>query len=257
MSMTLTFDVSLGGHVALVTGAARNLPAIIAAEFAAAGASVAINDVANQEQAEALAADINERGGRAAVFMADVSDRDQLARLVDDVQSGLGTVDILINGAGPFAMDPFTQLPEADWDRVMDANLKSVYLLSGLVAPGMKAKGWGRIINISAGSADLRNHSIYGLAKWGIRHLTESLALELGPEITVNAISPGQIAESAPDIAEFDLTFVDRAIASTPVGRLVTRPEVARMMILICSPAWDLVTGETLRMDGGWGIPRW
>jgi NAD(P)-dependent dehydrogenase (short-subunit alcohol dehydrogenase family) len=255
--MTLTYDISLTGHLALITGAARNLPAVAAAEFAAAGADVAINDVANKDQAEAVAASINERGGRAAVYMADVSDREQLVAMLAQIQEELGTVDILINGAGPFAMDPFSQLPEADWDRVMDANLKSTYMLSGLVAPGMKAKGWGRIINISAGSADLRNHSIYGLAKWGIRHLTESLALELGPEITVNAISPGQIAESAPDIAEFDPTFVDRAIASTPVGRLVTRPEVARMMVLICSPAWDLVTGETLRMDGGWGIPRW
>jgi len=253
----LTYDVSLAGHVALVTGAARNLPAVVAAEFAAAGASVAINDVANQDQAEGLAASIRAKGGRASVFMADVADRAQLAHLVAEVENKLGTVDILVNGAGPFAMDPFPDLPEADWDRVMDANLKAVYMLAGLVAPGMRAKGWGRIINISAGSADLRNHSIYGLAKWGIRHLTESLALELGPEITVNAISPGQIAESAPDISEFDPTFVERAIAWTPVGRLVTRLEIAQMMVLMCSPMFDIITGETLRMDGGWGIPRW
>jgi NAD(P)-dependent dehydrogenase (short-subunit alcohol dehydrogenase family) len=252
-----TYDLTLAEHTALVTGAARNLPAVIASEFAAAGAAVAINDLANQDQAEALAASINDEGGQAAVFMADVADREQAAHLVKAVENELGTVDILINGAGPFAMDPFPQLPEANWDRVMDANLKAVYMLSGLVAPGMKAKGWGRIINVSAGSADLRNHSIYGLAKWGIRHLTESLALELGPEITVNAISPGQIAESAPDISEFDPTFIDRAIAWTPVGRLVTRPEIARLMVLICSPVFDIVTGETLRMDGGWGIPRW
>jgi len=251
------FNGLLVGHVALVTGAARNLPAVIAAEFAAAGAAVAINDVAYQDQAEALAASIKEKGGQAAVFMADVADHGQLVRMVDKAQKELGTVDILINGAGPFAMDPFPKLPEADWDRVMDANLKAIYMLAGLVAPGMKAKGWGRIINISAGSADLRNHSIYGLAKWGVRHLTQSLALELGPEITVNAISPGQIAESAPDIAEFDPTFVDRAIADTPVGRLATRPEIAQMMVLMCSPAFDIVTGETIRMDGGWGIPRW
>jgi NAD(P)-dependent dehydrogenase (short-subunit alcohol dehydrogenase family) len=252
-----TYDLSLAGHTALVTGAARNLPAVIASEFAAVGAGVAINDVANQGQAEALAACINDRGGRAAVFMADVADGEQSASLVKAAQDKLGTVDILINGAGPFAMDPFPQLPEADWDRVMDANLKAVYMLSRLVAPGMKAKGWGRIINVSAGSADLRNHSIYGLSKWGVRHLTESLALELGPEITVNAISPGQIAESAPDISEFDPTFIERAIAWTPAGRLVTRPEIARLMVLMCSPVFNIVTGETLRMDGGWGIPRW
>ncbi len=252
-----TYDLSLAGHVALVTGAARNLPAVIAAEFAATGGAVAINDVAHQDQAEALAASINNEGGQAAVFMADVTDQEQLARLVAAVQKELGTVDILINGAGPFAIEPFPQLSEDDWDRVMDANLKAVYMLAKLVAPGMKARGWGRIINVSAGSADLRNHSIYGLSKWGVRHLTESLALELGPEITVNAISPGQIAESAPDISEIDPTFIDRAIAWTPVGRLVTRPEIARLMVMMCSPLFDIVTGETLRMDGGWGIPRW
>ena len=252
-----TYDLSLAGHVALVTGAARNLPAVIADEFAAAGAAVAINDIANQDEAEALAASIKNEGGRAAVYMADVADREQAAHMVEAMGDELGTVDILINGAGPFAMDPFPELPEADWDRVMNANLKAVYMLSGLVAPGMKAKGWGRIINVSAGSADLRNHSIYGLSKWGVRHLTESLAMELGPAITVNAISPGQIAESAPDISEFDPTFIDRAIAWTPAGRLVTRPEIARLMVLMCSPVFDIVTGETLRMDGGWGIPRW
>jgi 3-oxoacyl-[acyl-carrier protein] reductase len=132
--MKLTYNVSLTGHVALVTGAARNLPAVIAAEFAAARASVAINDVAYQDQAEALAASIKEKGGRAAVFMADVADREPLVRMVDEVQDesskGLGTVDILINGAGPFAMDPFHGLPEADWDRVMDANLKAIYMLA-------------------------------------------------------------------------------------------------------------------------------
>jgi NAD(P)-dependent dehydrogenase (short-subunit alcohol dehydrogenase family) len=83
------------------------------------------------------------------------------------------------------------------------------------------------------------------------------LAAELGPAITVNAIAPGQIAESAPDISEFDPTFIERALQWTPTGRLVTRREIARMMLLFCSPAFDSVTGQTLVMDGGWGIPRW
>lgn len=177
--------------------------------------------------------------------------------MVAQVKSDVGTIDILVNGVGPFALEPFLELPEETWDRVMDANLKAVYLLTQLVAPGMEEKGWGRVINISAGSADYRNASVYALAKSALRFLTQSLALELGPAITVNAISPGQIAESAPDISAYDPTLVERAIKYTPTGRLVTRREIARMVVLLCSPAFDSVTGETIRMDGGWSIPRW
>jgi NAD(P)-dependent dehydrogenase (short-subunit alcohol dehydrogenase family) len=250
-------DKPLEGKVALVTGAARNLPAIIARELGAAGAAVAVNDITAEEELSKVVAAIQDEGGRTTVVMADVCRRHQLEEMVAQVKRDLGSIDILVNGVGPFALEPFLELPEETWDRVMDANLKAVYLLTQLVAPGMKEKGWGRIINISAGSADLHNHSVYGLAKSALRFLTRSLALELGPAITVNAISPGQIAESAPAISEYDPTFVDRAIKDTPTGRLVTRPEIAQMMVLICSPIFDSVTGETIRMDGGWGIPRW
>lgn len=255
--MALTYDLSLEGHVALVTGAARNLPAVVATEFAAAGAAVALNDVTAEGEIQKVAEAIRGKGSEAAVFMADVSRRDQVEQMVAWVTEALGTIDILINGVGPFAMAPFKELPEEEWTRVMDANLKAIYLLTRLVAPGMMEKGWGRIINVSAGSADICNHSVYGLAKSAIRFLTQSLALELGPAITVNAISPGQIAESAPAISEYDSTFVERAIKHTPTGRLVTRREIARMMVLICSPLFDSVTGETIKMDGGWSIPRW
>ena len=94
----------------------------------------------------------------------------------------------------------------------------------------MREAGWGRIVLLSAGSAYLRNHAIYGLAKQALGFLAEELALELGPAITVNAVAPGQIAESADDIAEHDPSFVERAIAHTPAGRLVTRAEVAELV---------------------------
>jgi NAD(P)-dependent dehydrogenase (short-subunit alcohol dehydrogenase family) len=138
----------------------------------------------------------------------------------------------------------------------MNANLRAAYLCAQQVAPGMNARGWGRIMNISAGSAFLRNHSVYGLAKAAIIFLTEALAIELAPGVTVNAIAPGQIAESAPDISEYDPTFVERAIRITPTGRLVSRADVARMMVALCAPAFDMVTGLTLPLDGGARLPR-
>ena len=250
-------EVNLEGKVALITGSARHLPAVIATEFAAAGADVALNDLHPEGEIQEVAEEIKKKGRRAAIFAADVSQSDQVERMVAQIKEELGAVDILVNGVGPFAMAPFLELPEEEWDKVMDANLKAIYLLTRQVAPQMREKGWGRIINISAGSADIYNHSVYGLAKFAVRYLTRALALELGPAITVNAISPGQIAESAPDISQYDPTFVERAIRDTPTGRLVTRREVARLAVLLCSPACDAITGETIRMDGGWGIPRW
>ena len=120
----------------------------------------------------------------------------------------------------------------------------------------MKESGWGRIVNMAAGSAYISNHSVYGLAKASVITLTEELALELGPEITVNAVAPGQIAESAPDISEIDPTFVDRAIEHSPGARLVTRAEVADLIAWLCSPAADMITGHTIPIDAGWRFNR-
>ncbi len=147
-------------------------------------------------------------------------------------------------------------LAESEWDRIMNVNLKAAYLMAQAVAPGMQAAGWGRIITMAAGSAFIRNHGVYGLAKGAVILLTEALALELGPAITVNAVAPGQIAESGPDISAIDPTFVDRAIAHTPAGRLVTRAEVAGLIAWLCSPAADLITGHTIPVDGGWRFNR-
>jgi NAD(P)-dependent dehydrogenase (short-subunit alcohol dehydrogenase family) len=119
----------------------------------------------------------------------------------------------------------------------------------------MRQRGWGRVILMSAGSAFIRAHSIYGLAKASVIHLTEALAVELGPEITVNAMAPGQIMESAAIMDGFEPGFSEKAAAAAPLKRLVTRLEVAEMMGLICaSPAMRTVTGHTFVMDGGWRL---
>ncbi len=157
------------------------------------------------------------------IIQADLSSapstRDFLRRFDQEV----GDIDILVNNAGPFAMDPFLELSEQEWDRIWESNVRAAHLCAQALAPGMRRRGRGRIVNVSAGSAYIRNHSIYTLAKAALLTLTEALALELGPEISVNAVAPGQIAESADDIAEFDPSFVEKAIDRTPLRRLVTR----------------------------------
>jgi NAD(P)-dependent dehydrogenase (short-subunit alcohol dehydrogenase family) len=165
-------------------------------------------------------------------------------------------VDIIVNNAGPFNMDPYTALEEATWDLIMDVNLKAVYLTAKHLAPQMKSNGWGRIVNMCAGSAFIRNHNVYTLAKAGVQVITESLALELGPEITVNAVSPGQIYESLPDIHVFDPTFGERYLERTPAKKLIHRFEVAEMIALFCMPSSGTITGVTIRLDGGAEIPR-
>jgi len=247
---------TLEGKVVLITGGARNLGARVAEEFASRGSHVALADVEFPAESRTRITVMNNGPGRAMEFAADVRDPARVDALVSSVQDAFGPVDVLVNNAGPFAMDPFLSLKVEDWDRVMDANVRSIYLLAKRVAPGMNERGWGRIINLSAGSAFLRNHSVYGLAKSAVRFLTEELALELAPRVTVNAIAPGQIAESAADMNVFDPTFVERATRITPAGRLVTRAEIARVMVDLCSSDWDMLTGMTLALDGGARMPR-
>jgi len=249
----------LSGKVALVTGAYRNLGAVTAETFASHGADVIINDLDTPELAkigEQVLSRIRSHGVRALSIPANLSKTEALRKMCREAQNAFGSVDILVNNAGPFSMDPYLKMDEETWDLVMDVNLKAIYLTAQELAPAMKANGWGRIISMSAGSAYVRNHTVYTLAKFGVQVITESLALELGPEITVNSIAPGQIYESLPDIAEFDPTFGDRYTARSPLSRLITRQEVANLIVQFCLPAFQSVTGVTIRADAGAEIWR-
>jgi NAD(P)-dependent dehydrogenase (short-subunit alcohol dehydrogenase family) len=251
-------DRFLTGRTALVTGSSRNLGAAIARRLSAAGARIAVNYRSDATAAEEVVAGLEPAPDGAHVAVrADLASAAGVGALVEEAAARLGgRIDVLVNNAGPFAMTPFPELPEPEWDAIWDVNVKAAYLASRAVAPGMRAAGWGRIVMMSAGSAYLRNHSIYGLAKDALRFLAEELAVELAPEVTVNAVAPGQIAESAADIGELDPTFVERAIAATPAGRLVSRAEVAAVVALLCRPELAMVTGVTVPVDGGWRLPR-
>jgi NAD(P)-dependent dehydrogenase (short-subunit alcohol dehydrogenase family) len=242
------------GKVALVTGSSRNLGAAIARRLATQGATVAIHYQQDTEEARKLVDQIVHAGGRAEAFQAELSGGASARALGEAVLTGLDRIDILVNAVGPYADTPFATLGDADWDRIVNANVKAPYLLAQAAAPGMRERGWGRIINISAGSAFIRVHSVYGLAKDAVRHLTESLAVELAPEITVNAIAPGQI-EDTPLIDVIAPGYKDALRASTPLQRLVTWDELSQLVILLCSAPFAVMTGQTLVMDGGWSLP--
>jgi NAD(P)-dependent dehydrogenase (short-subunit alcohol dehydrogenase family) len=248
----MTEETFLKTRVALVTGASSGSGVDIARALARAGARVAVHYRSSRAGADEVVAAIRAAGGEARAFQADVAKGDDVRRLVGEVESALGAVSVLVNNAGPFADTAFRTLSEQDWDYVMSANLKSVFLASQRVLPGMEKLGWGRIVNLGATSGFVRSHSVYGLAKAALLHLTESMAVEFAPHVTVNAVVPSQIASARTDKMP---AYKAAAIAATPLKRLVTQPEIAAMVALLCSPAFDFVTGRTIIMDGGRSIP--
>jgi NAD(P)-dependent dehydrogenase (short-subunit alcohol dehydrogenase family) len=247
---------TLDGMTAVVTASSRNLGAAIARELAARGASTILTHRSSPDECAALIANLPTTATQShRTISVDLESPQGIGAFIDELTSG-DPIDILVNNFGPFSMDPLTELSDGEWDRIWTGNVEAARRCSLAVARGMRTLGRGRIVNVSAGSAYIRNHSIYTLAKAALVTLTEMLALELGPGITVNAVAPGQIAESADDISEFDPEFVTRAIDHAPTGRLVHRHEVASIIADLCEPRFDAVTGVTVPIDGGWRLNR-
>lgn len=253
-----TSAAPLAGRRALVTAGSRNLGAVIAERLAEAGAQVAVTYHSEESDAAALIGSFRKPlKGSHAIVGSDLTSSAAASRAVEEASDRLGGgVDVLVNNFGPWAGGTYADLDASEWQLGMDGNLRSVYLATRAVVPHMRSGGWGRVINISAGSAFVLDHSIYGLAKNAITFLTSQLAIELGPEITVNAIAPGQVDESCADMEAAEPGSVSTMLARTPAGRFVTRREVGDMVTAMCSPLFDTVTGATIPMDGGWRLPR-
>jgi 3-oxoacyl-[acyl-carrier protein] reductase len=233
----------LHGRTALVTGGSRGIGAAIVRSLAQAGAAVAVNYRERAGEANALVDAIGEAGGRAIAVAADVSQSDAVARMVQRVESELGSIGILINNAGIAITRDI--LSEADFDQTIAVNLKSVFLCTQAVLPMMRSKGWGRIINISSGAArgagSIGPH--YNASKGGLEGLTRGYAARLVKEgITVNAVAPSLIET---DMMKGHHNLVSRI----PVGRFGKADEVAQaVMMLLDNP---YMTGQTVAMSGG------
>ncbi len=252
MTGTTSCKDEMGGKVCLITGASRALGADIARRMARSGLQVAVNYLHSRDAALALCDELTTLGGTALPIQADVSQPEHVERLVTETVEQLGPIDILVNNVGPYVDTPFLELALADFDHILAGNLRATFLLSQAVGRRMREQGHGYIINIAATDIFHRSHSIYGLAKSGVVYLTEAMALELAPQVRVNAIAPDLIADNEAMSPE----LVQRSIAGTPLGRLVTRAEIAEMVYLLCTPAFDVVTGQTIVLDGGRTIPR-
>ena len=241
--MTVTPD--LNGRVALVTGASRGIGAAIAALLAEAGAAVAVNYRERAKEADAVAADIISKGGRAVASAADVSQAAAVAKMVAHVTSALGPIDILVNNAGVAIVRGIDDLTEADFDRTIAVNLKSAFLCTQAVLPSMRARQWGRIVNISSGAARgggaIGVH--YNASKAGMEGLTRGYAARLVKEgITVNAV--------APSLIETDMMRGRSDLAQRiPLGRMGRSDEVAQAVLMVLGN--DYMTGQTIMLNGG------
>jgi 3-oxoacyl-[acyl-carrier protein] reductase len=241
--MTITPD--LKGRIALVTGGSRGIGAAIAIALAEAGAAVAVNYRQRAAEADAVVAGIKSKGGRAIAIAADVSQASSVAEMVDHAAFTLGPVDILVNNAGMAVVRGIDDLTEAEFDRTIAVNLKSAFLCTQTVLPGMRAKKWGRIVNISSGAARgagaIGVH--YNASKAGMEGLTRGYAARLVKEgITVNAV--------APSLIETDMMRGRADLAARiPLGRLGQASEVAQAVLMVLGN--DYMTGQTIMLNGG------
>jgi len=240
----------LDGRVALVTGGSSGIGLAIAQALAGAGASV----VLCARRAAALQEALATVGARAASCIGDVADRAALPALAARAAEAFGPPGIVVHAAGLNARQPWNAVDDAQWDAQLDAMLAAPFFLSRALLPGMRAQGWGRVLNIaSLQSVRAMPDSIpYGAAKGGVAQLTRAMAEAWGRDgVTCNAIAPGffPTALTAPVFA--DEARAQRLAAQTCLGRNGTLADLQGAAVFLCSPAADYVTGQVLFVDGG------
>lgn len=242
--------MELRDRVALITGG-RRIGAAIAIDLARRGMDIALSYNRSRAEAEEVGAAIRDAGRRAVLIQANLSQGAECQRLVNDAAAQLGRLDVLVNMASVYASVPFDQLTEANWDSVVDVDLKAAFLCARAASTHLKAAGGGRIVNFAdwiaaSGRPRYKGFVPYYVAKRGVIGLTEALALELaGDHILVNAIAPGPIV-APPGTNDEELKAVE---TSTPLGRWGGEEEIVKAVAFLLES--DFVTGETLRVDGG------
>ncbi len=248
---------SFANKIVLVTGSGRGIGRAIALHFARNGADLIINFFRNREPAEATAAEIRTHGRNALVVKANIGDLDQLQHLFDATEEQFGGLDILIhNAASGYNRPALLQKPRG-WEWTMNINARSLLFAAQRATALMEKRGGGAIVSISSPGATrvLPDYVVVGASKAAMDTITRYLAVELSPKnIVVNAISPGAVVTEALrhfDALRSDEHVIERSIAHTPAGRLVTPEEIAQVTAFLCSPAASMIRGQIIALDGG------
>lgn len=240
-------------RVVLVTGAQQGIGEAMALAFAAAGYDVAINWLDNQAAAEAIAGRVRTQGQRALTVRGDMADLEQIDGMVGTTVSGLGRLDVLVNNAGVFPRVKFLEMTEADWDLVVDVNLKGSAFAAQAAARAMVSAGrGGAIVNLSSRSlagAVLGVH--YSASKAGVVGMTRAMALALAPHgIRVNAIAPGLTDTAQPRYGNSEEELAEMA-KEVPLGRMARPEEIAALGVFLASDAAAYITGQVYHINGG------
>lgn len=253
-------------RVALVTGSRRGIGRAIAFTLARDGYDIVINDYTIDDLAEQTAADIRALGRQAHLIAADLGDTASIKALVQGTVAHFGRIDVLVNNAATWAWDDFTDIPEADWDKMLAVDLKGPFTCSQEAAKEMIAQGsGGAIVSISSVHSYRcwPQDTVYGICKAGIIRLTQSMAFELGPHgIRVNAIAPGYIDSRVPDPNEPPIgqpNYAAPVVPVTPMRRIGLPEDIAEAAAFLVSDRATFITGQCLTVDGGFllsGTPK-
>ena len=243
--------MSLAGKVALITGSGRNIGRSIALELARAGADVVVNARTNQQEVDQVAGEIRALGRKALPLLADVGNRTQLEKLLNDALSEFGHIDVVVNNAATRPHKSFVDMSYEDWRGVLATDLDSAFLCTKAALPGMIDRQWGRVINISGLQAFQGRHggAHISAAKVGLIGLTRALATELAPNgILVNCIVPGLIDTLREGQTR---TRPPERLAEIPVGHMGAPEDIASLCGFLCSDTNGFITGQTIHVNGG------
>ncbi|MGE6753146.1 3-oxoacyl-[acyl-carrier-protein] reductase [Rossellomorea sp. NPDC071047] len=244
--------MNLEGKVALVTGASRGIGREIALELAREGCNVAVNYSGSEAKANEVVDEIKGLGREAIAIQCNVSDSDAVQEMVKETIGQFGSVDILVNNAGITKDNLLMRMKEAEWDDVININLKGVFLCTKAVTRQMMKQRSGRIINISSivGVSGNPGQANYVAAKSGVIGLTKTTAKELAPRgITVNAIAPGFISTDMTDQLPEDVR--NEMLKQIPLSRFGDPQDIAKVVTFVASESASYMTGQTLHIDGG------
>ncbi len=256
----------LAGKTAVITGSTSGIGLGIAEALAAAGAGVVLNSFTDRPEDHALAADLGRRHGVAARYVAaDMADGAACRALVAQAVAAMGTCDILVNNAGIQHVAPIEDFAPDAWDRVIAINLTSAFHTTAAALPGMRAAGWGRVIDVASahGLTASPYKAAYVASKHAVVGLTKVIALECaGQGITANAVCPGYVLtplveSQIPDQMKThgmdrDTVIREVMLARQPSRQFATVDQVGGTVVFLCSPAADQITGTTISVDGGW-----